>query len=75
MFWLFTSKQLNGVTLTMYNRYAQMCFGGLELTHQTAVPEIPGSILVPGEDYDVCFFLFDVIKFNFLVPNQYFILL
>jgi len=52
-----------------------MFFGGLELTHQTAVPEFPGSILVPGEDYDVCFFLFDVIKFNFLVPNQYFILL
>jgi len=46
-----------------------ICHSGLYVTHQTALPEVPGSI--PGSDKDlyVCFFWFVVVVFNIWTPK------
>jgi len=40
-------KQLN--SSTAINTFS--CLGGLEVTHQTAVPEVPGSIPCSGKEF------------------------
>ena len=46
-----TLKQLNRLTTIDPFSY----FGGWEVTHQTAVPEVQGSIPRPYKDFYVCF--------------------
>jgi len=48
---------------------------GQEVTHQTAVPELLGSITSYDKDLDVCFFCFVVIvAFTFLVQKTLFVM-
>jgi len=52
-------KQLNSLTLN--DTYS--CLGGLEVTHQTAMLEVPG--LIPGSsmDFNDCFFVLMLLCF------------
>jgi len=47
-------KQLNSLTLN--DTYS--CLSGLEVTHQTAMREVPGLIPDSSMDFNDCFFCF-----------------
>ena len=51
MFWAITLKQLNSLTSTD----TSICLGGCEVTLQTGVRDVPGSIPGSDKDFYVCF--------------------
>jgi len=70
MFWPIMLKQLN--SLTSLDVFNWLC--GQEVTLQTAVWEVPGSITGSGKDFYVCFFVLLLLCFYFFVQNTLFIM-
>jgi len=70
--WLFmfrpiTLKQLNSLTST--DKFS--CLGGLEVTHLTAVRQVPGSTPGSGKYFYVCYLLFCCCLFLFVLNTLF----
>ena len=56
-------KQLNG--LTAIDTFS--CLDGLDVTHQTAERDYPGSIPGAGKDFYVCFFVIVILLLKHII--------